>query len=113
MHYYDGAPSAEAKRKLNTKLVLRRKRNADGIFRKYKARLLVYGNEKVDSQQDYFSPVADFTVARLIMCVAMQKVWKKRHYDLDNAFFNAFLDREIIYPELLYTQMKTVQQDGK
>lgn len=60
----------------------------------------------VDFQDDVFLPVAYFTVARLRMCVAIQKGLKKKHFDFDNAIPNGYIDREMYDEFRVYANKK-------
>lgn len=53
---------------------------------KGKARLVVCGNEENDSHDEGFAPVADFTIAKMLMCMCLQQGWEPNHVDCDNAF---------------------------
>lgn len=88
------------------------KKEAYGIVRRYRSRLIICGNETIRFQKDSFSPVADYTVARLIMCVAIQKGWMEMHFEFDRAFPNEYLNSEISQ-SCQYTQMNAVQNEGK
>lgn len=56
---------------LHTKRVLLCKRDEHGMVSRHKARLVVCDNEMRDYQEDTLSPVVDFTVAKLIICLSL------------------------------------------
>lgn len=63
---------------------------------------MVCGNGKFESEEDTFSPVPDFTVIKLVMYIAKQRGYLRRHFDFQNAFPNGKLDR-MVYAELQKT----------
>lgn len=79
---------------LLTKYALQRKRDATRIISKYKARFVGCGNEGQNEDKP-FSPVAEFTVVKFILCLAAQSKSKVRHYDFQNAFPNEILVRPV------------------
>lgn len=66
--------------------VLRKERNADGDLSRYKARLVICGNQDNAALTQTFVPVVDFTVVRLILAVAAQKGWLIHQVDYSIAF---------------------------
>lgn len=80
---------------MHSKFVLKKKRKSDGTVAKYKARLVVCGNEDVDYIDDSFAPVVDFTLVKLFLAIAVQRKWQVRQLDFDNAFPNGKLDRDV------------------
>lgn len=48
------------------------------------------GNEEIDFHHERFSLVVEYTVLKLILCIALQKNWLARHLDFENAFQNRF-----------------------
>lgn len=78
---------------LNMKSVLKRWRDQKDLISRYKARHVVSENEGNDFQDDSFSPVSDFTVAKLTLCMSIQKGWVPRHFDFGNAFPNDHLEK--------------------
>lgn len=92
------------KKILHSKFVLKKKRNGDGTIVKYKARLVVCGNEDTENVEENFSPVIDFTLVKLFLAIAVQRKWFIRQMDFENAFVNGNLDREVIveFPKYVY-----------
>ena len=80
---------------LHCKWVLKKKRTADGNIAKYKARLVICGNEDEQTIDDTLAPVVDFTIVRLIIAVGAQKKWVIHQTDYDNAFTNGNLSRRV------------------
>lgn len=60
---------------LHTKLILRRERNEEGDIEKYIERLVVCGKEERDNN-DCFSAVVDYSMIKLLLCLAIQKKWR-------------------------------------
>lgn len=84
---------------LHTKLVLRKKRKERGKIVKCKARIVVCGNAEDEFFDDSFALVGDLRVAKLVMCMCIQRGWEVKQLDFDNAFPNGKLKR-IVYVEL-------------
>lgn len=80
---------------VHSKFVLVRKRDENGNVRRRKARLVVCGNDEYDYHEDNFSPVATFTVTKLIMCLVLQKSWTARHLQFENTFPNWLLQQRV------------------
>lgn len=95
----------------HTKCVLRRKTNQDGDIEKYKARLVLYGNEEDDNNTDCFSPVADYTLIKLLIQLAVQNNSEVKRYDFQSAFLNRKLDRSVYVklPRQLYTKQRIAE----
>lgn len=60
-------------KRLNSEFSLKRKRNEREIISRYKAWLIVCANGEHDFHKNSFSAVTDFTVAKNISCIALQK----------------------------------------
>lgn len=106
MHCWKVVPRPRHEKVLHTKFALKKKRDESGIVRKYQARLVVCGNEEEDEGLDNFSPVSEFAIVKLILCIAIQRGWKMRHIDFQNAFPHGKLERPVfaelpkhIYPD--------------
>ena len=84
---------------LHNKWVLKLKRTVGGKIDKYKARLVICGNEEEVDSLATFSPVADFTVIRLLLCICVQQKQVVVQVDGKSAFLNSPVFR-IIYMEL-------------
>lgn len=93
---------------LHTKFVLRRKRKDDGYIEKYKVGLVVCSNKENNNDNDFCPPVVDYTVIKLLQSVAIQKRWKVKQFDFQNAFPNGNLDRAVYadLPKHLFTEAK-------
>lgn len=90
----------------HTKYALQRKRDGTGNISKYKARFVVCGNEE-HNENEAFSPLADFTVVKLILCLALQNKWKVRHYDFQNAFLKGISEIPVdAYPPKHFSDEK-------
>ena len=80
---------------LHSKFVLKRKRNGDGTVSKYKARLIVCGNEDAEVQLNSFAPVIDFSSVKLFLAIEIQRKLIIRQLNFENAFVNGNLEREV------------------
>jgi hypothetical protein len=79
-------------------LILKEKRDTAGAIIKYKARLVAGGDAQVhglDFDQSY-TPVADFTVLRVILSIAARENRVLHNLDVSNAFVRAPL-AEVVY----------------
>lgn len=79
-------------RSLQTKFVIKRNRNKQGTAKHYWARLVVCGSKEKHFNEDNFCPVADLTIAKMVMCLAFQNGCYNEHLDFENAFPNGQLD---------------------
>lgn len=84
---------------LHTKFVLKRKRDEHGAVSLHKARLVIFCNEQTDFNEDSFSPVTVYTVAKAMICLALQKGGHARHFDFESTFHNGRLERPV-YAEI-------------
>ncbi len=82
---------------VDSKWVLRVKKNAAGEIDKYKARLVARGFTQVHGIDYYetFAPVAKLASFRLILAVAARNGWAADTFDFNNAYLNSKLDEEV------------------
>lgn len=59
---------------LNTKFILKPDMVEKGLISRHKGRLVVCGSKENNFQDDIFSPVTDFTVARVILCLSIEEI---------------------------------------
>lgn len=57
---------------LHTNFVLKLNRNQGGTIEKYKARLVIGGNEKEEHDIGLFSPAVQFNMIKPLLCLTMQ-----------------------------------------
>lgn len=62
-------------------------------------RLVIRGNGEKDNKAECFSPVSDFTVIKILLCLEIQRKGYVRHVDFQEAFSNGNLERPV-YAEL-------------
>lgn len=82
---------------LGCKWVFRIKLKADGTLERYKARLVVVGNNQVEGI-DYgetFAPVAKMTTVRIFLDIAAKQDYEVHQMDVHNAFLHGDLDEEV------------------
>jgi hypothetical protein len=86
-------------RPLNVKLVLKRKRGSDGEILKYKARLVVLGNEmkQLDYLSELFAPVAQMGTFKIMLALATQFRLELKQFDFSQAFLQAVMHGKPVY----------------
>lgn len=73
------------------------KENPDGTINKYKARLIAkefYQVEGFDFNET-FSPVVKLIILRIVLTLAISKVWVIQQLDINNDFLNGYLNEEV------------------
>ena len=78
---------------IRTGIILKLKRDENGLPARFKARLVARGNEQSD-EFDYFelyAPVACIEAVRILLAVAVCKDWCVDHLDIKGAFLYALL----------------------
>lgn len=100
-------PSTATDRLMNTKHFLLEKRDESGRVVRYKARLVVCGNEKEYSDKERFSPLGVFTMVKWAIWLSLQKRWVSQHFDYQNSSQNGKLDRQVYakVPKYAYTEI--------
>jgi histone deacetylase 1/2 len=82
---------------LDTKFILKNKKNALNVITKKKARLVVFGNrEQLDSDTNLFSPTANDKSVKLFFALCAYLGLKIIGYDVYLAFLYAFTPRDIV-----------------
>ena len=85
------------KKAVNCKWIYKIKKKACGKIERYKARLVACGyNQKpgIDYFETY-SPVANFSVIRCIIAMAVEKRWRLDQLDVETAYLNGELEEEV------------------
>ena len=85
-------PRPKGKRVMNTKIVLKLKRNPDNSIERYKE--LGFQQRQGDFDK-LLSPVTDFTSVRIFLTGPAQRNQKVHHIDVANAFLYALLAEEL------------------
>ncbi|KAH9684823.1 retrovirus-related pol polyprotein from transposon RE2 [Citrus sinensis] len=82
---------------VGNKWVYRVKYNTDGSVAKYKARLVAKGFQQVAGINYFetFSPVVKSATVRVILSLAVMNQWRIRQVDVNNAFLNGELTKEV------------------
>jgi Reverse transcriptase (RNA-dependent DNA polymerase) len=93
---WEPTPRPTNVRVLPCKLLLKTKRNADGMKDKFKERLVALGClQRHEDYNETFSPVVDFTTARLALTLSHITGAEVHHLDVTGAFFYGKLDEEL------------------
>jgi hypothetical protein len=81
---------------VNSRWVLRVKKNAAGEVKKYKARLVAKGFTQIYGIDFYetYAPVARLASFRLLLAIAARNNWPVDTFDFDSAYLNSILDNE-------------------
>jgi Reverse transcriptase (RNA-dependent DNA polymerase)/gag-polypeptide of LTR copia-type/GAG-pre-integrase domain len=87
---------------VDSKWVLRIKKNSAGEIEKYKARLVARGFTQIYGVDYYetYAPVARLSSFRILLAIAARNGWPIHSFDFDTAYLNSELkDDEVIYIE--------------
>ena len=86
---------------VDSKWVLRIKKNTAGEIEKYKARLVARGFTQIYGVDFYetYAPVAKLATFRLITAIAARNGWPLDSFDFDSAYLNSLLGDEVIFLE--------------
>lgn len=95
MSCWDVVSKPKDMRVRHTKFVLKQKYDAAEEMKTYEMRLVVWGNDKYKNRKDTFSPVPDLTEIKLIMCIAKQRDYHRRHFNFQNEFWEGKMDRSV------------------
>lgn len=90
-------PAHPTQNVIGCKWVFRIKRNPDGSINRYKAQLVAKGFHQRSGldYSDTFSPVVKMATIQVVLCIAWSRNWKLRQMDINNAFLNGTLTKEV------------------
>lgn len=87
----------EGRKCIGCRWVFKLKRDANGEICRYKARLVAQGfsQKKGMDYNETYSPVASFSIIRLMLAITMEFRWHTRHIDIKCAYLHGQLEEEI------------------
>ena len=107
-------PKPETAKALHTKWVFTTKTDAAGQIERFKARLVVCGNEQEEgvNYSSTFSPVMDMATTRFILALAMLWGVPPRHGDIPNAYPKAAIEKDLEIYLLLPKGMNLTEEEA-
>jgi hypothetical protein len=103
----------KGKTAISAKWIYKTKKDGNGNTLKFKARLVVRGNEQEEGVDyfDTYAPMVRWETVKAVLATAAMRNWKVFHLDVKTAFLNGFL-KETIYMTIP-PGFETAENQGK
>jgi len=97
-------------RALPSHVILKIKRNENGLAERFKARVVAGGHLQIKGTDcdNVYAPVVDYALVLLTLAIAFHMKWAQAHVDVKSAFLNGDIDTEVFvsHPYNLPSQFK-------
>ncbi|CAA7047299.1 unnamed protein product [Microthlaspi erraticum] len=96
-HTWDITELPPGKVAIGCKWVYKTKFNSDGTVERYKARLVILGNQQEEGVdfKETFAPVIKMNTVRILLEISAAKGWELHQMDVHNAFLHGDLEEEV------------------
>ena len=94
---WEVVPRPEGKSVVTSRWLYMLKHVADASIEKYKARFVAQGFSQVEGvdYDETFGPVAQYTLIRAVISIAVEMGWKIHQMDVKTTFLNGIIEEEV------------------